>query len=53
MLFSVSKIDNGRLTLDANHPLAGQTVTFVIRIVSVRDATLDEIANGLTQSTLP
>lgn len=44
--FRVSRIGDGTLTLDGNHPLAGQSVTFVIQVLDVRDATLDEIANG-------
>ena len=47
MQFRVTRIENGKLTVDANHPLAGQTVKFVVTIVGVRPATLDEIANGL------
>ena len=46
MQFRVTRIENGRLTVDANHPLAGQTAGFVVTIVAVRPATLDEIANG-------
>jgi FKBP-type peptidyl-prolyl cis-trans isomerase SlyD len=46
MLFRVTRIADGKLTVDANHPLAGQTVRFVVTIVAVRPATLDEIANG-------
>ncbi len=49
MKFLVTKIENGKLTIDANHPLAGQTVTFVVNVVSVRDATPSEIANGRPQ----
>ena len=47
MQFRVTRIENGRLTVDANHPLAGQTVKFYVTIVAVRPATLDEIANGV------
>ncbi|OGA47581.1 MAG: peptidylprolyl isomerase [Betaproteobacteria bacterium RIFCSPLOWO2_12_FULL_62_58] len=47
MLFRVTRIENGKLTVDANHPLAGQTVRFVVNIVGLRPATLDEIANGM------
>jgi FKBP-type peptidyl-prolyl cis-trans isomerase SlyD len=47
MEFRVTRIENGRLTVDGNHPLAGQTVKFVVSIVGVRPATLDEIANGM------
>ena len=32
--------------VDTNHPLAGKTLTFAVTIVSVRDATEDEIAHG-------
>lgn len=47
MLFRVTRIEDGRLTVDANHPLAGHTVKFVVNVVAVRPATLDEIANGV------
>ena len=47
MKFWVSHIADGKLTVDANHPLAGQTVTFVVNVVSIQDATPDEIATGL------
>ncbi len=47
MQFRVTRIENGKLTVDANHPLAGQTAKFVVTIVGVRPATLDEIANGI------
>jgi FKBP-type peptidyl-prolyl cis-trans isomerase SlyD len=46
MLFRVSKIENGRLTIDANHPLAGQTVTFVVTVAAIRAAVPEEIAAG-------
>jgi FKBP-type peptidyl-prolyl cis-trans isomerase SlyD len=43
----VTRIENGRLTVDGNHPLAGQTVTFTVSIVAVRPATMEEIVNGM------
>lgn len=46
MLFRVTRIENGKLTIDANHPLAGKTLKFVVTVTDVRDATLEEIANG-------
>ena len=42
----VTKIENGQITLDGNHPFAGKTVTFVIKIIDIRDASLDEIDRG-------
>lgn len=47
MLFRVTRIEGDRLTIDANHPLAGQTVRFVVNVVGIRPATLEEIANRM------
>lgn len=47
MLFHVTRIEDGKLTIDANHPLAGKAVTFVVDVTDIRDATPEEIANGL------
>lgn len=41
--FIVTRIENGRLTVDCNHPFAGKTVRFRIEIQSVRDATPEEL----------
>ncbi|MBI5936708.1 MAG: peptidylprolyl isomerase [Betaproteobacteria bacterium] len=46
MTFRVVRIENGKVTLDANHPLAGQNATCVVSILSVRDATPEEIRSG-------
>lgn len=45
-VFYVTAIENGQLTLDGNPSLAGQTVTCLVNVVDVRDATPEEIANG-------
>lgn len=42
----VTKIENGEITLDANHPFAGKTVKFKITVVALRDATKQEIGTG-------
>ncbi|MGD9787515.1 MAG: peptidylprolyl isomerase [Sulfuricellaceae bacterium] len=47
MQFRVTRIEDGKLTIDANHPLAGKTITFVVDVADIRDATPDEIANGV------
>jgi FKBP-type peptidyl-prolyl cis-trans isomerase SlyD len=44
MEMMVKEISPEAITLDANHPLAGQQVTFEVRIISVRTATEAEIA---------
>jgi FKBP-type peptidyl-prolyl cis-trans isomerase SlyD len=46
LTFVVKRIENGKLTVDANHPLAGQTVKFRVTICDVRDATQDELRTG-------
>lgn len=42
----VIKVGRFNVDVDANHPLAGQTLTFDVEITSVRDATREEIAHG-------
>lgn len=44
--FVVKRIENGKLTVDANHPLAGQTVKFRVTVLDVRDATPNELRTG-------
>jgi len=48
--FVVSKMRNGKLTVDGNHPLAGKTITFDITVVNVRNASADELTYGVTQN---
>jgi FKBP-type peptidyl-prolyl cis-trans isomerase SlyD len=42
----VTQLNNGKVTLDANHPLAGQPLEFEIELVLVRAATANEVAHG-------
>lgn len=44
--FTVTRIENGKLTLDGNHPFAGLTLNYRARILEVRDAEPEEIASG-------
>jgi FKBP-type peptidyl-prolyl cis-trans isomerase SlyD len=46
LTMKVTKIDNDEVTLDANHPFAGKTVVFNMKVVAVRDATEQEIGTG-------
>lgn len=46
VLFHVLKIDEETVTLDGNHPLAGQTIRFTAEITDIREATAEEIAHG-------
>jgi len=43
---TIVKVGKFNLDVDANHPLAGKDLTFDVRIVSVRDASAEEIAHG-------
>ena len=45
-VITVTKVDGERVTVDGNHPLAGQTLNFEVEVDSVRDATAEEIAHG-------
>ena len=45
-IFRVSSIEDGKLTVDGNHPFAGKVITYNIKVDTVRDATPDEITNG-------
>ena len=45
--FRVVSIENGKLTVDGNHPLAGKAITYNITVTEVRDATPEEITNGV------
>lgn len=47
--FVVTKIEDGKLTVDGNHPFAGKTIRYNIKIREVRDATAEELANGVQQ----
>ncbi len=44
--FWVKAIENGEIVIDLNHPLAGETLTFDVEIISVRDASEEELAHG-------
>ena len=44
--FIVSNIEDGKLTIDGNHPLAGKDIIIYVEVLSIRDATADEIIEG-------
>ncbi|MEI6338288.1 MAG: peptidylprolyl isomerase [Verrucomicrobiota bacterium] len=43
---TVTKIAGDEVTLDANHPLAGETLNFAVTVRAVRAATAEEISHG-------
>jgi FKBP-type peptidyl-prolyl cis-trans isomerase SlyD len=42
----ITKLENDEVTVDGNHPLAGQTLHFAIEITEVREASPEELAHG-------
>ena len=45
-VYTVMKIKGDTVHLDGNHPLAGQTLRFVLKVLEVRAATPEEVAHG-------
>jgi FKBP-type peptidyl-prolyl cis-trans isomerase SlyD len=43
---TVTQLVGDMVTIDANHPLAGQNLNFDIEVTDVRDATEEELAHG-------
>ena len=43
---TVVKVGRFNVDVDTNHPLAGQTLTFDVEVMTVRDATAEEISHG-------
>lgn len=42
---TVTKVENDEVTIDGNHPLAGETLTFDVEVVDIRPATEDELSH--------
>jgi FKBP-type peptidyl-prolyl cis-trans isomerase SlyD len=42
----VTKVEPDSVTFDLNHPLAGETLTFDVEVLDVRDATAVELDHG-------
>ncbi len=42
----IVKVGRFNVDVDANHPLAGQTLTFEVEVTEVRDATAEEVSHG-------
>ncbi|HJV06322.1 MAG TPA: peptidylprolyl isomerase [Chromobacteriaceae bacterium] len=46
LVFRVTDIADGKAVVDANHPLAGQSIRFAAKVVEVRAASQDEVTHG-------
>lgn len=42
----VAEIADDRVLLDFNHPLAGETLHFAVKVVNLREATQEEVSHG-------
>ena len=49
-IFRVTRIEDGKLTVDGNHPFAGKIITFNVLVENVRDASMDELINCVTNA---
>ena len=45
-LITIIDIEGDKVTIDGNHPLAGETLNFDITVVSTREATKEELEHG-------
>jgi FKBP-type peptidyl-prolyl cis-trans isomerase SlyD len=46
IVYTVTDIAEGKVVVDGNHPLAGQTLNFECTIADVRAATQEELTHG-------
>ncbi|MDD9892427.1 MAG: peptidylprolyl isomerase [Gammaproteobacteria bacterium] len=42
----ITAVEGDTITVDGNHPLAGQTLTFQVKVTEVREASKEEIEHG-------
>lgn len=45
-IVTITKIDADNITIDGNHPLAGEPLTFAVEVVAIRAATEEELDHG-------
>jgi FKBP-type peptidyl-prolyl cis-trans isomerase SlyD len=43
---TVTGVAQETVTIDANHPLAGETLNFAVKVMDVRDASAEELEHG-------
>lgn len=46
IVVTVVAIDDENITVDGNHPLAGVTLHFEVKVIDVRDASAEELEHG-------
>ena len=45
-IVTIRDIDGDDVTVDGNHPLAGQRLNFTVKEIDIRDASAEEVAHG-------
>jgi len=45
-IITVAAVNGDEVTIDGNHPLAGERLHFSVEVTDVRDATAEELAHG-------
>jgi FKBP-type peptidyl-prolyl cis-trans isomerase SlyD len=45
-VITVTAVDGNNITVDGNHPLAGQTLNFDVKVIEVRAASPEELDHG-------
>lgn len=45
-IVTVTKIEGNEVTIDGNHPLAGENLNFAVTVRDIREATPEEVAHG-------
>ncbi|HYD55462.1 MAG TPA: peptidylprolyl isomerase [Burkholderiales bacterium] len=48
VIYRVTEIAGGQAVLDANHPLAGMALRFYMKVLGVREATPEELKQGVS-----
>ena len=51
VLVTVTAVDGDTVTVDGNHPLAGQVLHFDVEVTDVREATAEELTHGHVHGT--
>jgi FKBP-type peptidyl-prolyl cis-trans isomerase SlyD len=46
VMVTVTEVADDTITVDGNHPLAGQTLNFDVEVITVRDAAAEELEHG-------
>lgn len=46
VVVTVTAVEDGNVTVDGNHPLAGVTLNFDVKVMDIRDASEEEISHG-------